>query len=77
MLSARPRPPSEDCELWRLRSFHPEGRRTLTTAGKERDSIHHHLLEAISETATCATFGTKAFCTPPPLGGGGVGGGGV
>ena len=43
----------------------------------KRDSIHQHLLEAISETADVLEL-RQRLCTPPPLGGGGGGGcGGV
>ena len=37
-----------------------------------RDSIHHHLLEAVSETATVLELG-KHLYAPPPLGGDGGG----
>ena len=38
--------------------------------------IHHHLLEAISETATVLELTVGGFYTTPPLGGCGDGGGG-
>ena len=36
----------------------------------KRDSIHHHLLEAISETANVLDLRHTSFYAPPPLGGG-------
>ena len=41
----------------------------------KRDSMHHHLLEAISETANVLDLIQK-FYIPAPLGGGGGGDGG-
>ena len=58
----------------------PTGRRgpsmtvTCFPCGK-RDSIHHHLLEVIFETATVPELRQKLLY--PPLGGGGGCGGGV